>query len=727
MNEERSQLQPRILVIDDTAAIHKDFRKILGNQTPVNAQLDELEQKLFGSSPQATDRGGFRIDSACQGQDGLALMERALQENDPYILAFVDIRMPPGWDGIETLDRLWKCCPELQAVLCTAYSDYSWDDITRKLGSRDSLLILKKPFDAAEVLQTAHALTRKWELARQAKLRLQDLERMVSERTCKLQLEVEERSRVQQALQISENRFSKAFASCPIPMAIRRNPDGRFLDANPSFLELTGYTYEQLLQQTGEALSLWEEGIIPPAGESVCETRIRNRPNVVRRNDGSLRNTVVWAEPIELETGPCLLVILEDVTERQRLEVQLRQSQKLEAIGCLAAGVAHEFNNLLTVIQGHTGLLRSKILQAGPAMESVDRISQASERAASLTRRLLAFSHKQPLQLKQINLSTMVQGIGKTLSQLIGERYQVQIECAPDLPATRADEGNLEQILINLALNARDAMSGGGTLRVETVAVTLSETAPWQNLAARPGRYVGLIVSDTGCGMTRDVMNRIFDPFYTTKEVGKGTGLGLSTVHGIVKQHNGWIDVASEVNLGTTFKVFFPVWEGSSQPIAEQSPSPTAKQATATGETILIVEDEGIVREAARLALERAGYNVLEAADGPAALAVWDRSLARIDLLVTDMVMPHGVSGGALARLLEARDPNLRTLYTSGYSSEVVREDLRLTFGTNFLRKPYSPAALLNAVQACLNSEPARLTSKDGGSARFGPTTLAAT
>jgi two-component system cell cycle sensor histidine kinase/response regulator CckA len=319
-----------------------------------------------------------------------------------------------------------------------------------------------------------------------------------------------------------------------------------------------------------------------------------------------------------------------------------------------------------------------------------------------------------------------VQGVAKTLSQLIGERHHVQVDCAPDLPATRADEGNLEQILINLALNARDAMSDGGTLRVATALVSLNNTTPCQNLAARPGRYVCLIVSDTGCGMTREVMSRIFDPFYTTKEVGKGTGLGLSTVHGIVKQHNGWIDVSSQIDRGTTFKVHLPVWEGAALSAAPVAPAQQRNEQTGSGETILIVEDEEIVREAARLALERAGYTVLEAADGPSALTLWDRSQTRIDLLMTDMVMPHGVSGGALARLLKARDPQLRALYTSGYSSEVVNEDLRYTYGTNFLRKPYSSAALLDAVQACLKSG-AQASTTGGDTAAFGPTTLAAT
>jgi PAS domain S-box-containing protein len=703
MNDAPTQRPPRILVVDDNAAIHNDFRKTLGSLAVGGTQLDDLEKSLFGGTGSPAARAGFRIDTASQGQEGLAMVQRALQENDPYVLAFVDIRMPPGWDGVETLERLWECSAELQAVICTAYSDYSWDDISRRLGQTDSLLILKKPFDTAEVLQVAHALTRKWALGRQAKLRLEDLDRMVRERTQELQQEVEERARVQEALRVSEERFAKAFLASPMPMAIQSGADGRFLDANPSFLQLAGYSADQLILHTESELRLWDDRAAQPAGGGQPETRIRNQPCKLRRGDGKVCETVLWAEPITLEAGPCRLVIVQDTTERLKLEAQLRQAQKLEAVGCLAAGIAHEFNNLLTVIQGHTDLLGGKPLGTQSAGESIARIAQASQRAASLTRRLLAFSHKQPVRFRPMQLSAMVQGLPKMLGQLIGEPYQLRLECAADLPAIRADESNVEQILINLALNARDAMPEGGVIQLTTSLAVFDEAAARNNLEARPGTFVCLTVSDTGCGMSPEVLGRIFDPFYTTKEVGKGTGLGLSTVHGIVQQHAGWLEVASEVGKGSAFKVFLPVWEGTpaAAPTGEAAGSLPLQRAS--GEAVLIVEDEGIVREAARLALERGGYRVFEAGDGPEALALWERCPVRIDLLVTDMVMPRGVSGGALARVLQTRDPHLRALYTSGYSSEVVREDLRLTHGVNFLRKPYNPPALLKAVRLCLD------------------------
>jgi two-component system, cell cycle sensor histidine kinase and response regulator CckA len=705
MKDDPANRPPRILIVDDNAAIHSDFRKTLGSLPAGGTKLDDVERSLFGGTATPAARTAFRIDSAFQGQEALAMVQRALEENDPYELAFVDIRMPPGWDGVETLENLWKSWPELQAVICTAYSDYSWDDMSRRLGQTDNLLILKKPFDTAEVLQVAHALTRKWTLGRQAKLRMEDLDRMVRERTQKLQQDIEERARVQEALRVSEERFSKAFLASPMPMAIQSNADGRFLDANPSFLQLTGYPADELLQRTDKELRLWEDKAEQSAEEGQPEIRIRNQACTLRRSDGKVCDTVLWAEPITLQAGPCRLVIVQDTTDRLKLEAQLRQAQKLEAVGCLAAGIAHEFNNLLTVIQGHTDLLSGKPLGTRSAGESLARIAQASQRAASLTRRLLAFSHKQPVQFKAVQVSAVLQGLPKMLGQLLGEPYQLRLDCAADLPAIRADEGNVEQILINLALNARDAMPNGGTIQITTSLAVFDEAAARNNLEARPGTFVCLTVADTGCGMSPEVIGRIFDPFYTTKDVGKGTGLGLSTVHGIVQQHAGWIEIASEVGKGSTFKVFLSVWEGTPAAAPTGEAAGSLLPQCASGEAVLIVEDEGIVREAARLALERGGYRVFEAGDGPEALAIWERCPVRIDLLVTDMVMPRGVSGGALARVLQTRDPNLRALYTSGYSSEVVREDLRLTHGVNFLRKPYDPPALLKAVRTCLDRE----------------------
>jgi CheY-like chemotaxis protein len=275
MNQSRPELDPRILIVDDNPSIHEDFRKILGGRTDTHSRLDNIEAELFGAPAETGDRAGFRIESAHQGQEALAKVQQALQDGDPYVLAFVDVRMPPGWDGIETLERIWQCAPELQAVICTAYSDYSWDEMTRRLGQTDNLLILKKPFETVEVLQLAHALTQKWKLARQAKLRMEDLDRMVRQRT--------------EELRISEERFSKAFHSSPSPSALLTCEDRRFLDYNQTFLELTAYSGEELMQGKDQDLQLWIKGAETNVGAFLPEGRLRSLPCQLRRHDGAIR------------------------------------------------------------------------------------------------------------------------------------------------------------------------------------------------------------------------------------------------------------------------------------------------------------------------------------------------------------------------------------------------------------------------------------------------------
>jgi PAS domain S-box-containing protein len=703
MNPPVANPAPRILVIDDNVAIHEDFQKILGGISAPVSKLNRVEAELFGEPAKAAQRVPFRIDCASQGQEALVLVERSLSANDPYALAFVDIRMPPGLDGVETIERIWQICPDMQTVICTAYSDYSWDEVINRFGHTDNLIILKKPFETVEVLQVAHALTKKWALGRQARLRLKDLERMVQERTQKLQEEIEERACVQQALHISEERFSKAFQSSPVPMAIQGWPAGCFLAANTGFFELTGYAADQLLQHNSRDLGLWgDEAAMEAVTASVG--RVRNHSCQLRRNDGTMRHIVLWTEPMTLDDKTCLLMVAVDVTEQLKLEAELRQSQKLEIVGRLVATVAHEFNNILTVIQGHAMLLHDSAISTNAPTDSLDRIIQASQRAAYFTGQLLAFSRKQPLKFKSANLSETIQGMQKMLELSLGESYQLRLELAEKLPSGRFSEGCVEQVLINLALNARDAMPDGGVISVSTGFEVISEADARRRPNALVGRFLCLTVKDNGCGIPRDMISRIFDPFFTTKEVGKGTGLGLPTVQSIVRQHFGWIEVASEIGRGSTFKVFFPAGEDT-VPVQETStlvepvePAP----ARGTGEVVLLVEDEPTVREMARATLEDGGYRVIEAGDGREALNIWDRSSAEIDLVVTDMVMPNGVSGGALARKLQAHTPDLQVICTSGYTPEYIARDLPANDRITFLPKPYLPNQLLQIIQRCL-------------------------
>lgn len=558
---------PRVLVVDDNPAIHDDFRKILGEQTHSPTRLGELEEALFGSARNSEKRLSFRLDSACQGKDALRMLEEAIRENDAYSLAFVDVRMPPGWDGLETLEHLWECDPSLQAVICTAYSDFSWEEITRRLKQSDNLLILKKPFDTIEVLQLAHALTKKWSLGHQAKLRLEDLDRMVHEKTRALRAEMEERLRVEETLRQTEERFSKAFHASPLPMAIQTCSDGRFLDANGSFIELTGFAANELMGRSAAALKLWRENDTKIIQSERVRERVRGQQFVLQRSDGKSRTALMWTEPIRLGNDASLLIIVEDISDRLKLENQARQAQKMEAIGSMATGIAHEFNNLLTVIQGHAGLLRNHVDESG-GLESIERITQASVQAASLTRRLLTFSRKQPLQLKPLALSESVLSMQRTLNQLLGERYVLQFKCKPEIPAILADEPSLHQALINLILNARDSMPAGGNIIVETSSVTIDAEAARNHLEARPGQFARLTVADKGCGMAPEVLSRIFDPFFTTKEIGKSAGLGLSAVQAMIQRHDGWIQIATQPGKGSTFEIYFPLFQSKGSEIS---------------------------------------------------------------------------------------------------------------------------------------------------------------
>jgi PAS domain S-box-containing protein len=390
----------------------------------------------------------------------------------------------------------------------------------------------------------------------------------------------------------------------------------------------------------------------------------------------------------------------EDITDRLSLEAQLRQSQKMESVGQLAAGVAHDFNNILTIIQGHAQMMMSMGRVEPRLAESIRQISTAAERAANLTRQLLMFSRKQAMQPQLLNLNDVVQNIAKMLRTLVGDQIQVQLDRARQLPIINADPGMMEQVLVNLAVNARDAMPRGGTITVTTSSVDIDASYVARNSDSRPGVHVCLSVSDTGCGMSAETLSHLFEPFFTTKEVGKGTGLGLATVYGILRQHDGWVEVCSEVGAGTTFKLYLPVsaqTSGASEPLMEPS------QALGGEETILAVEDEPSLRDLVKEILQGYGYRVLEAATGAEALEVWAREKDSIDLLFTDMMMPEGVSGRELAQRLTADKATLRVVYTSGYSVDVVAADFSFREGVNFLQKPYLPETLAQTIRNCLD------------------------
>ena len=362
----------------------------------------------------------YQIDSATQGQEGLRMVEQAANEDRPYSLAFVDVRMPPGWDGIETVARIWEKFPELPVVICTAYSDYSWSEMISKLGHSDNLVILRKPFEAVEVLQLAHAFTRKWLLSRQIKAHIEDLDRQVQSRTRNLQ-------EANEALRRSEERFAKAFRNSPVPLALQNLDDRRYVDVNESFLLLTGYKREEILDETPAGWKLFPK---PETEREMLDALsakrlVRNVQTDLHTRDGKNLTVLISAEVFELENHPHLLLSIQDITERMNIENQLRQAQKMEAVGQIAAGIAHDFNNILSVIQGHAELQLNMSHEDESLVESLHEIDRASARAASLTRQLLAFSRKQMLHRRSIDLRMSLNNLSKMLRRIIGEHISL--------------------------------------------------------------------------------------------------------------------------------------------------------------------------------------------------------------------------------------------------------------------------------------------------------------
>jgi len=703
-----SGINNRILIIDDNPAIHEDFRKILVAAGGGDSGIDDLLGAVLGKSEKRPAQITFELDSTYQGIEGLAKVEEALAEGRPYALAFVDIRMPPGWDGVETITRLWACDPALQIIICTAYSDYSWQEIVDKLGNSDRLVILKKPFDNIEVLQLAHAMTKKWSVTRQAAAKFEELDRLVRERTNELQVlnrdlaqEISEREQMEVALRVSEERLARAFDACPLPTAILQVSDQRVVQANPALLSAMERTSEEVVGR-----SFWETCLEAPEEFRQTTAARLHRGEALRRHEcefhpksGDRRRGMLWMEPFALAAGPHVLAILQDVTDQSVLELQMRQAQKMEAVGHLAAGVAHDFNNLLTVIHGHSSMrLRSTNLDRKMA-DSLAAVQQAAERASDLTRQLLAFSRKQVMEKGPLCLAAVVTNISAMLTRLIPESIHLHFTHTSSRLSIFGDRCNIEQVLLNLVVNSRDALPKGGDIFVSTEIAEINATHKRRSPEARVGRFVCLQVRDNGKGMEEIVLRRIFEPFFTTKETGQGTGMGLATVHGIVKQHDGWIEVESAPGAGTTFRIYFPLTDSTIE--VTPAPLPVATKPV-TGRTILLVEDDGDVRTLAKHVLEEASLRVIEAPDGPAALVLWQEHRGEIDLLLTDMVMPGGMSGADLADRIRRDQPDLPVIFSSGYSVTLFSDDRQFRKDVNYLPKPYLSYELVSIVSSAL-------------------------
>jgi len=554
----------RVLVIDNNPDMQIVFRKILAAENGLAGPSAQVEVEVQGGAAPARVTPRFEVDCTAQSEEGLALVTRARQVGRPYSVAFVEARLSSGWDGIETIARLWQADPALEVVLCTAFSDDSLREGLQQVWQTDQLLVLKKPFDNIEVEQLAVALSAKWRLVRQAQSYFDNL----------------------------------------------------------------------------EALAM-------------------------------------------------------DATERPDQEAQLRQSQKLDSIGQLVGGIAHDFNNLLTVINCHASLLMGSQKSAPEGTNSLNEIVKAGKRASALTQQLMSFSRKQEFHPQEVDLNEVIHHITRMFRRILGEEVTLHTDFSPAMPAIKADLNMIEQVLFNLAVNAREAMPRGGQLRLKTSAVDMDSAAALQNPEAAPGRFVCLTFSDTGCGIAPENLGRIFEPFFTTKEPRRGTGLGLANVARIVKKHRGWITVQSSPGEGTTFQIFLPVSaDGGGAPQTVPAEEPVI---AGTG-TLLVVEEEPTLLKFMQHILESHGYKVLPCSDARRALEIWGEHRKQIDLLVTDLVPAGGMAGTELARILQASKAGLRVLYTSSFSAERLAKEFPTSAPIQLVQKPFHAHKLAEMV-----------------------------
>ena len=525
-----------------------------------------------------------------------------------------------------------------------------------------------------------------------------------------LAVTVTERKRSEDALRASETRYRRLFESAKDGILILDADTGHVVDANPFLISLLGYSHEDLLGK-----NVWDLGPFKDVALSRNVFKELQEKEYVRYEDlpletrgGRLINVEFVSNVYWVGQTKVVQCNIRDITEhkrieeeRKKLEQQLQASQKMEAIGALAGGVAHDFNNLLSVILSYTEFALRELREGDPLKDDLLEVKKAGESAAVLTRQLLAFGRKQLLQPVPLNLNRVAEGVEKMLRRILGEDIDFVQVLAPDLGVVRADRGQIEQVLMNLVVNARDAMPDGGKLTIETSNVDLDEEYAAQHVSVKPGPYVRLAVTDTGCGMDEQTKTQMFEPFFTTKEKGKGTGLGLSTVYGIVKQSGGNIWVYSELNLGATFKIYLPR-EFSVK--ATATPLRTIlKPATGT-ETILIVEDEEALRKVARRSLEAAGYTVLTASAGDEALLTSAQHAGTIHLLLTDVVMPR-MGGRALARAFLKTRPSAKVLYMSGYADNAFVHHGVVEEGTHFVGKPFTATEIARQVRMVLDCD----------------------
>ncbi len=707
----------RLLVIDDNTAIHSDFNKILGRPGDTESRLAAMESSFFG----VAERAWFEIDCACQGLEGLAMVEDAVRRGQPYSLAFVDVRMPPGLDGIETTRRLWQVDPHLQVVLCTAYSDYSWDEMQEQLGGTDRLLILKKPFDAVEVQQMANALVEKWRLTAEHRLMMESLDMLVRQRTT--QLEESQKAALEmrdEAVRLREKEQS-AVSDLKIQISRREQIEERFkeqaslldkardaifvadLDGRVSYWnksceclygwtarEAEGQLLTDLLAATARPDYQAAETAARTTGEWVGELRQMTKDG--RELVVESRWTLVVAKDGRAES---MMVINTDITNKWKIEAHLLRAQRMESIGTLAGGIAHDLNNTLLPIIMTLDVLKMRITEPG-LRGMLATMEQSAHRSADMVRHLLTFSRGAEGARRPVEAGAVVAEVEKLLRETFPKNIHLDIAVAEALPFFEGDPTQVHQAILNLCLNSRDAMSRGGRLALRAERVRVDGTVEHAVRRVEAGSYVVFAVEDNGTGIADAVKERIFDPFFTTKEMGKGTGLGLPSVMAIVTSHRGFIAVESEPGRGTKFSVYFPI--STCPETASVEPS-TEDPVAGHGQLVLVIDDEENIRNVTCNTLEAFGYRALTAKHGRDGVDIYRQSPEPIDVVLTDIMMP--VMDG-VAAIAEIRRLNPRATIIAASGLQGPAELGKIEGIAHLLAKPYTASTLLAAIETVL-------------------------
>ncbi|MFA7383959.1 MAG: response regulator [Desulfurivibrionaceae bacterium] len=691
MVRDMRQQDRRILVVDDDRDVWKAYRLVLTPESGYSGTSAEKINRLL--TPEMDDDPAvaiFSLSFAAQGQEGVAMVQEAVSRNEPFALAFIDVRMPPGWDGMETAKRIRALDPEIELVIVTAYSDRSIEEIVRAVGSSEKLLFLRKPFDPDELRQLALSLTAKWALARLAEKQRKDLA-------------------------VSEYRF-RSLVETTSDFVWEVDREGRFLYCSPICRDLYEYAPEELLgkhfftvldapENQEQARRIFDECV-------ASGSHFRNVENTCLTKSGTSIIIESSGTPVFDERGQVCGYrgIDRDITgrkaneaERQRLETRLRQSQKMEAIGTLAGGIAHDFNNILSPILGYTELALTRISPHDPLAADLQQVIKGAMRAKELVLQILAISRQSPKERKPLQPHLVVKEALKLLRASLPSTIEIREDISTECGAILADPTQLHQIIMNLSTNAYHAMrETGGVLGVSLAEVTVGEEdSKVASFELEPGDYVLLEISDTGCGMDQATLARIFEPYFTTKAMGEGTGLGLSVVHGIVKSHHGQITVYSEPGRGTKFNVYLP--RAAEENILQIGA--VCRETIPTGtERLLVVDDEEMITGMLMVILQNLGYQITISNSSLETLDLLEHDPAGFDLLITDLTMP-GLTGFELSKKVLAIRPDLPVILCTGFSELINKEQAQAMGIRAYLMKPVSVRELAQTVRKVLDEK----------------------